>query len=219
MTLSQLGYTAEINSTSTMKSIVNRFPFHMNTKWTEYATGIIKRTKKEATFKDLVTFVQQRAETASNTWGENLQSLSSAGRNSKQSDTTRRVTNRPTFQRATFATEVNTTESTVDARSQPKDTSYKTKCTFCSGKHFIAECTTFKAKQVDERCAFVKDNNLCFNCLIPYHSARKCHRDSKCTKCEFKHHWLCHRENFQPERRANDNDARRPGKRSNGGRS
>ena len=54
MTLSQLGYTAEINSTSTMKSIVNRFPFHMNTKWTEYATGIIKRTKKEATFKDLV---------------------------------------------------------------------------------------------------------------------------------------------------------------------
>ena len=45
-----------------------------------------------------------------------------------------------------------------------------------------------------------------FNCLIPYHSARKCHRDSKCTKCEYTHHWLCHRENFQPERRANDND-------------
>ena len=52
----------------------------------------------------------------------------------------------------------------------------------------------------------MKDNNLCFSCLMPYHSARKCRRDSKCTKCEYKHH-SCHRENFQLERRANDNDA------------
>ena len=124
MTLSQLGYTAEINSTATMKSIVNRFPFHMNTKWTEYATGIIKRTKKEATFKDLVTFVQQQAETASNTWSENLQSLSS-GRNIKQGDKLRRDSNRPTFQRAAFATEVNVTESTGDARPLQRNTSYK----------------------------------------------------------------------------------------------
>ena len=62
MTLSHLGYTAEIINTATMKSIFNRFRFHMNTKWTEYATGIIKRAK-EATFKHLVTFVQQRVET------------------------------------------------------------------------------------------------------------------------------------------------------------
>ena len=50
-------------------------PFHMNTKWTEYATEIINRTGEEATFKDLVAFVQQQAETASNIWGVNLLSL------------------------------------------------------------------------------------------------------------------------------------------------
>ena len=168
--------------------------------------GSSNAPRRKHTFKDHVTFVQQRAETASNTWGENLQSLRS-GQNIKQGDKPRRDSNRPTFQRATFATEINAAESTGDARPQPKDTSHKRKCTFCSGKHFIAECTTLKAKQVDERCAFLKDNNLCFNCLIPYHSASKCHQDSKCNKCEYKHHWLCHRENFQSERRANDNDA------------
>ena len=77
ITLSQLGYTGEINNIGTLRTIVNRLPFHLKKKWTDIATDIINRTGAEVTFKDLVEFVQESAEAANNTWGESLNSARS----------------------------------------------------------------------------------------------------------------------------------------------
>ena len=61
MTLSQLGYTDDINNIETMKCIANRLPHYLRVKWTDKANDIIDRTGKEVKFKDLVDLVRKRA--------------------------------------------------------------------------------------------------------------------------------------------------------------
>ena len=53
MTLSQLGYTDDINNIETMKCTANRLPHYLRVKWTDKANDIIDRTGKEVKFKDL----------------------------------------------------------------------------------------------------------------------------------------------------------------------
>ena len=197
--LEPLQYMREVNNLDVLKGIVNRLPFHMKTKWTEQASKLL-RSNTQVTFSPLAAFVRERAELASNEWGENLRS---GGFSVKTDDRAIRGNKQTPKPRALFATEVGSTQDSADCHStvMVKDQSYKTKCTFCSGKHFIVDCANFKTKPVEDRCTFVKENRLCFNCLIPYHSARKCRQDGKCDKCDYKHHSLCHRESFQPAQR------------------
>ena len=72
MTLSQLGYVSDINSTDTLMSVVERLPFHIRTKWAEYAYKITKYAGGEPQFSHLTQFIQERAEVASATYSRKL---------------------------------------------------------------------------------------------------------------------------------------------------
>lgn len=67
-------------------------------------------------------------------------------------------------------------------------------CVFCKEAHYIYQCKQFAKLQYKDRHDFVQNNNLCFNCLIPNHSAVKCMRKTSCRVCHKKHHSLLHPE-------------------------
>ena len=58
ITLSQLGYLSDLNSTHTIKSIVNRLPFHMKAKWADHAYKILASERVEPQFTHLTKFIE-----------------------------------------------------------------------------------------------------------------------------------------------------------------
>ncbi|XP_022836967.1 uncharacterized protein LOC111364351, partial [Spodoptera litura] len=73
----------------------------------------------------------------------------------------------------------------------------ETKCALCGGEHYIYSCKKFGDKSPSERQDFVQTNKLCFNCLAPTHSVKKCRQSSCCKRCGRRHHTLLHFERGQ----------------------
>ncbi|KAJ8896633.1 hypothetical protein PR048_001977 [Dryococelus australis] len=53
------------------------------------------------------------------------------------------------------------------------------------------KCPDFASASVEERCTFVKDCGLCFNCLVAGHAGRQC-TSSRCRLCHRYHHTFLH---------------------------
>lgn len=70
-----------------------------------------------------------------------------------------------------------------------------TKCTFCTQTHYIFNCKQFCKLEISQRQEFVKNNNLCFNCLVKGHTMNNCNSVSSCRKCGRRHHTLLHTDN------------------------
>lgn len=70
------------------------------------------------------------------------------------------------------------------------------KCSFCNDNHYIFNCKKFISERVQERREFVKNNRLCFNCLIPNHTSFRCRHHTTCRICRRKHHSLLHENNI-----------------------
>ena len=47
-------------------------------------------------------------------------------------------------------------------------------CQQCRGPHDLSACKIFLAKSYEERRTFVRDNRVCFKCLIPGHTLNRC---------------------------------------------
>lgn len=71
-------------------------------------------------------------------------------------------------------------------------TEIDTECSYCKKSHYICHCTEFAQLDVDQRKDFVRNNNLCFNCLVKGHSIRNCRQVTTCRTCNRKHHTLLH---------------------------
>ena len=54
-------------------------------------------------------------------------------------------------------------------------------CLMCGECHTLFGCQRFKSLSVDERISFVKQNKLCFNCLLPNHQSSSCSLTRRCT--------------------------------------
>ena len=94
LTLTQLGYMSDVNSTNTLKGIVQRLPYHMRTKWAEYIHKEIK-AGREPSFAHLTQFIKERAEVASTTFGKDLvasEKKSNKPRDAKNKASTPKVT-------------------------------------------------------------------------------------------------------------------------------
>lgn len=64
-------------------------------------------------------------------------------------------------------------------------------CIICSENHKIYDCSTFKAKGINERLEDVKKYKLCMNCLRQGHPASEC-RMGPCRECKKRHNSLLH---------------------------
>lgn len=64
------------------------------------------------------------------------------------------------------------------------------KCMLCNSNHYIAKCQVFMQKSVTDRINFIKNNNLCLNCLSAH--ADECKSNFSCRICMESHHSLLH---------------------------
>ena len=70
----------------------------------------------------------------------------------------------------------------------------------CNG-HNVSECEVFAQKNLDEKTLWIKEQRLCFRCLLPNHVARQCKVKVKCETCGSDHHSvLLHKEKKREQR-------------------
>ncbi|KAJ0174789.1 hypothetical protein K1T71_009897 [Dendrolimus kikuchii] len=65
-------------------------------------------------------------------------------------------------------------------------------CFMCHDNHTLSHCQDFIQMETKERCKYVKNKHLCFNCLIPGHTVYKCKLRVSCQICNRRHHSLLH---------------------------
>src|SRR5713101_8123159 len=73
-------------------------------------------------------------------------------------------------------------------------------CIQCNGMHSTKDCTQFKALNIKERRAVIRNKRACFNCIRLGHGSFNCWRKVNCRRCNKKHHTLLHDEPTEPSR-------------------
>lgn len=66
-------------------------------------------------------------------------------------------------------------------------------CALCSEKHTLCHCKEFIKMDLTQRNNYVKEKQLCFNCLLPGHLVYKCKVPVTCRVCRRRHHSLLHK--------------------------
>ena len=168
--LNALGYCSDLNSSHTLQSIVVRLPVSFRAKWADHSFKL-QKSGIEPAFSDLSEFIKDRADTSSSIFGK----LISPNVHAQKDKNVVKDKNKSSFQ-------IGTVENKVPQK----------KCYLCSGNHFISDCGAFKSKSYDDRVTFIKQNRLCFNCLIRGHTTKQCYKSPQCPKCKTRHHVLVH---------------------------
>ena len=73
-------------------------------------------------------------------------------------------------------------------------------CWYCLKDHKLTACKTFISLNLKEKKKFVKEKELCWNCLSKGHKIKDCVSTTKCPidSCSKKHHTLLHDPSFKP---------------------
>lgn len=80
------------------------------------------------------------------------------------------------------------------------------KCAVCKESHLLYQCKKFGQQPVAERQEFVQTKGLCFNCLSPNHSVRRCRQATCCRRCGRRHHSLLHQDREDNQGPTNDEE-------------
>lgn len=75
-------------------------------------------------------------------------------------------------------------------RDESTEKAVTKKCEWCQKNHHVSTCFTFEKQPLNSKWKFVKDKNLCQQCL-GRHGNRECQR-AKCLKCGKGHHTHLH---------------------------
>ncbi|XP_069355300.1 uncharacterized protein [Maniola hyperantus] len=65
-------------------------------------------------------------------------------------------------------------------------------CVQCKGDHTLGHCKDFLKLSPVDRGLYVKENNICFNCLSPGHTSSRCRVPHVCKICHKRHSTLLH---------------------------
>ncbi len=203
-TLNNIGHGGELDSSSTIRSIVLKLPYGLRDKWRHMADTIVEERGQIVKFNDLVNFVDKCARIATNPVFGSIQTP-------KDEDPKKRWNSKsPKEERFKKTNRANVYHSTVleDSKSEYKSTSKKAvsnentpscaACLYCKGKtHVILECWKFDKLQAKEKSEFCRNNSLCYGCLNPGHTRRRCRKPEKCTKCTGKHPTVLHNPDWE----------------------
>lgn len=66
------------------------------------------------------------------------------------------------------------------------------KCPMCNDNHALCHCKEFGKIDPSQRSNFVRNNSICFNCLVPGHAVKSCRLSTSCRICRRRHHTLLH---------------------------
>ncbi|XP_033106056.1 uncharacterized protein LOC117108203 [Anneissia japonica] len=175
--LSQMCYSADMNSSESLLRIQQLLPIHLQTKWAKKAYAMMEKLITPD-FKCMSSFVEEAAKLANNMYGQNIggsypKNTPKWKPNSKGITSLTTTTRRP---------EVSlTTETTLT-------------CPACLGSHILEKCRDFIRYSHEERLKILRKERLCDNCFGASHIARRCSKPLQCEQgCKWKHHTLLHR--------------------------
>ncbi|XP_038061114.1 uncharacterized protein LOC119731899 [Patiria miniata] len=141
ITFSQLGYNADMNSSENLLKVQRLLPVHLQADWAKKAQGTIE-CKREPRFAQMTEFIETKAKTASNMYGQNITKTFSPTSASHS----------PRTKPKTYPAKVTALSTSVSGdylHEAKKDK--QVKCLCCSQQHKLAECKTFKQGSYDER--------------------------------------------------------------------
>ena len=173
----------ELNANSTIDALFQRLPWDLRKDL--HSRAVRNNLKDRVPFDFIVDFVLERAEAANSRWGR-LLSMPNQARSQPKSRSVRLNA----FQTSNVepATK-NDAKGGVNVASLPRSKS----CLCCdSESHLLHQCDAFKKKDLPRRRAFVREKQLCFNCLGTNHQARQCPSKGRCSHCQEAHHSLLH---------------------------
>ena len=164
VTLNQMGYLNDLNSTTTLLKIQSLLPIRMQNAWADKAHELLEHG--EPKFVDMIRFIEKKAEVSCNMFGRSV----------GKSNTTSHSNEPP------------------KVKTNNIKTKRKLACFHCNEEHVITSCDKFLQMNLDERIKVVKDKRLCYRCLVFGHPANRCRREeTKCGKCSStSHHELLH---------------------------
>ena len=178
--LKDIGYLRCINNPDVLKKIVDRLPFDMKRKWRDIADNISECKHQEITIKDVASFIEKRARSASHPVFGDIQSQAKSQRQIHQSG-------RSSGKGYSFGTTGEPKRDAGPAVSQRK-------CPLCSNDHWLSQCSDFRSKSLEERLRITKVKGLCNNCLVSGHVVKQFPKASFCKieGCQSKHSTFLH---------------------------
>ena len=162
-----MGMGDELNCTTNLKRIVRRLPTSMQLKWAEVADDILCEGSQPS-FKNLVTFLDERLTVATNCYSRIIAGDATVNRGTE-------------FQRRKiFSTSVSERAS---------------ECICCNeNSHTLGDCRNFRLLERKQKLDLLLKNGLCFNCLLRGHRTAECQSTVRCSQylCGRKHHNCLH---------------------------
>ena len=203
-----LKYMEGLNSEDTLKRITSKLPSSVGVKWCRFANKMLKSEERLSTFHDVVKFVTQEADLATDPVFS-PEALKEARKNEIASssisgnDTNRNTTWRKGGRRDKSESSFLTSATPTEEQSPPCSS-----CPFCNSKHHNLEsCSRFMKKTVKERKAFVQEARICFGCLCYGHMSRKCRNRKVCKTCSMPHPTVLHDESKVSPKHSNEDQA------------
>ena len=182
-TLTQLGYTSDLEAEAGLSSTTRKLSPQLREQWLQYMQD------RRLLRGNLIFFKEWLASKA--VIHENLlaQTNSSFGRNKFQSR------DKP---------KTNTFASNAEESSKPKNF----ECPFKDGQHPVWTCEKFRSKKVHERRDQIQKFRLCFNCLRLGHMSKDC-KSKTCSapSCGRRHNRFLHSDLPKKENTKNVSDA------------
>jgi hypothetical protein len=204
-TLETMGYAAELNNSHSMLAIVEKLPYHLQTRWLRENHNIKVKKMRNSQLGDLVDFIVLAADEASDPVFGKVIFKDVKKENNKPGRIKGDKRQSGSFAIQTSPSPKPNFESEKPKRVEP--------CLHCGQAHYITQCMTFKALRVKDRRAFILSKGLCVNCFGPGHFGKDCPRPFTCSVdgCGKKHSKFLH----IPTRRPNPNEEGTPVQTSN----
>lgn len=165
-----LDIAGELEHPRTLREVIEKLPPYLRDRWLRVTDGIMEEERRTVRFRDLVDFLSREVRVKKNPlFGQPSATDGKPARFLKPGRT-----------QCSAATAV---KQTVGEN-----------CPFCSGSHFLDDCSDMKWRPLQERKAFIQAQRLCFGCLRKGHVAKFCKRRLSCGVCGKRHATLLHQQ-------------------------
>ncbi|XP_042889909.1 uncharacterized protein LOC122264893 [Penaeus japonicus] len=192
--LTEMNSLSQLGSGDNMLKIVEKLPYYLQTRWVKANHEIRSRYRRGAEIRELVRFISNAADEASDPVFGKL-----VNRDHKR-DKEKSQQNRPQRrQPGSFATITSLTEDKAAIPESKKPMAGKCPC--CGQGHYVIRCSRFKAMKIKDRWNLVMSKGLCVNCFAAGHIGKDCSRNFICTVegCGKKHNNYLHLPSRRPD--------------------
>ncbi|XP_041424892.1 uncharacterized protein LOC121395423 [Xenopus laevis] len=178
---------AYLDTTRGVKSIIEKLPYSLQDKWISQGSRY-----KEVNhvpfppFSFFTNFIVNQAKIRNDP--SFIFSTYSNQMPAHTEKTGAKYGNRPSV--SVRRTEVLATDSAVQiTNSEKKSLDPDSPCPIHRKPHPLSKCRGFRSKHIDERKAYLKENNICFKCCASTkHFAKDCKANIKCSECKSDQH-------------------------------